>query len=64
MESQTFERKEYATRDFWNSRFSEYKSPFDWYLGWQELKNLLSSNFDPSETGQVLMVGCGNSSKF
>ena len=61
-ETQTFSRHEYAQRDFWNKRFTEYKSAFDWYVGWEELKTVIKTNF-PSETiTNVLMVGCGNSS--
>ena len=62
-ESQTFGREEYATREFWNNRFNEYKSPFDWYVGWEELRKSLLTHFPPNQTDNVLMVGCGNSSK-
>lgn len=61
--SQNFDRQEYASRDFWNSRFSEYKSAFDWYVGWDELRKTIITHFPPSSTDNVLMVGCGNSSK-
>ena len=61
-ESQTFARHEYAQREFWNNRFNEYKSPFDWYVGWAEMKKLILENFPAESTDNVLMVGCGNSS--
>jgi len=61
--NQNFDRQEYASRDFWNSRFLEYKSPFDWYVGWDELRKTMLTHFPPSSTDNVLMVGCGNSSK-
>ena len=61
-ESQTYARHEYAQRDFWNKRFVEYKSAFDWYVGWGEMKGLITSRFPVESTANVLMVGCGNSS--
>ena len=61
-DSQTFARHEYAQRDFWNSRFTEYKSAFDWYVGWGEMKTLITTSFPQDSTDNVLMVGCGNSS--
>lgn len=61
--NQSFDRQEYASKDFWNNRFSEYKSAFDWYVGWDELRKTILTNFPSSTTDNVLMVGCGNSSK-
>lgn len=61
-DSQTFSRHEYAQRDFWNNRFNEYKSAFDWYVGWAEMRNLILRNFPSESIANVLMVGCGNSS--
>jgi ubiquinone/menaquinone biosynthesis C-methylase UbiE len=63
-ETQTYARHEYAQRDFWNSRFTEYKSAFDWYVGWSEMRKMITSNFPADTTDNVLMVGCGNSSNF
>lgn len=54
---------EYNTREFWNNRFTEHKGAFDWYVGWNEMKKVISENFPAAQTGNVLMVGCGNSSK-
>ena len=61
----------YAEKDFWNDRFEKYnkhitlyrsKGYFDWYIGWKELKPFLTNIINPSD--KILMVGCGNSSKF
>ncbi|OMJ85893.1 hypothetical protein SteCoe_12668 [Stentor coeruleus] len=60
-DSQTFSRHEYAQRDFWNNRFNEYKSAFDWYVGWAEMRNMILRNFPAESIANVLMVGCGNS---
>ena len=61
-ESQTFQRHEYAQKDFWNKRFTEYKSPFDWYITWTEMKKFACEYFPKETIDNVLMVGCGNSS--
>ena len=63
-ESEVFERREYAQREFWNQRFEEYKSPFDWYATWRELRLYLVTLVPSFEYTDVLMVGCGNSSKY
>ena len=48
----------YSNKDYWNQRFEKTES-FDWYVGWSELKNILTPIMD--ETSNILMVGCGNS---
>ncbi|CAG9310251.1 unnamed protein product [Blepharisma stoltei] len=59
--SSVFLREEYAQREFWNNRFRDYKSPFDWYVSWKELRPILNSNVPAESIANVLMVGCGNS---
>src|SRR4051812_37767160 len=35
---------------------------FDWYVGWEELKSTISKYI--KEESKILIVGCGNSSKY
>jgi len=57
-----FETKDalfYAKKSFWNERFQNSDSNFDWYADWEQLEKY----FKPllTEESKVLMVGCGNS---
>jgi len=54
-------REEYSNKDFWDSRFNETSGFFDWYVGWTEMKPIVTNAFPPSTTEKLLMVGCGNS---
>jgi hypothetical protein len=42
-ESQVYNRKEYATKDFWNDRFKATKGFFDWYTNWGHIKAFVNS---------------------
>ena len=49
----------YAKKEYWNERFNNTDSNFDWYADWEQLSKyfipLLTTN------SKILMVGCGNS---
>jgi ubiquinone/menaquinone biosynthesis C-methylase UbiE len=49
----------YAKKEYWNERFNNTDSNFDWYADWEQLEKY----FKPilTEESKVLMVGCGNS---
>lgn len=48
----------YSSKDYWNNRFDKTEH-FDWYVGWNELKEIVTPLIN--ETSNILMVGCGNS---
>ena len=57
-----FETKDvlfYSKKSFWNERFQNSDTNFDWYADWEQLEKY----FKPilTEESKVLMVGCGNS---
>lgn len=54
------EKHEYASKDFWNSRFNE-EEKYDWYIGWPELKPYFLQ-LGLTTDAPILNVGCGNSS--
>ena len=49
----------YAKKEYWNERFNQTNTNFDWYADWDQL----SKYFIPilSHESKILMVGCGNS---
>ena len=49
----------YAKKEYWNERFNQTDTNFDWYADWEQL----SKYFNPILTtdSKILMVGCGNS---
>jgi EEF1A lysine methyltransferase 4 len=57
-ESKVYDRQEYAKSEFWNDRFRESKTSFDWYCQWDSIKPHMK---DVPKEANILMVGCGNS---
>ena len=49
----------YSTKQYWDERYQKDETPFDWFLGYEQLKPLLSNLVNKSD--KILMVGCGNS---
>jgi len=49
----------YAKKEYWNERFENSESNFDWYVDWEQLEKYFKEII--SENSQILMVGCGNS---
>lgn len=49
----------YSDKSYWEDRFKNTSGYFDWYVGWNELKETIEPliNFH----SKILMVGCGNS---
>ena len=49
----------YAKKEYWNERFNQTDTNFDWYADWDQL----SKYFIPilNSDSNILMVGCGNS---
>ena len=49
----------YAKKEYWNERFNNTDSNFDWYADWEQLSKYFISILTPNS--KILMVGCGNS---
>jgi hypothetical protein len=50
----------YSTDSYWNSRYAERSTHFDWFYNYSALAELINIACD-SEAGPCLHVGCGNS---
>lgn len=50
----------YSTDSYWNSRYAERSTHFDWFYNYSALAELIGTACD-SEAGRCLHVGCGNS---
>lgn len=50
----------YSTDSYWNSRYAERSTHFDWFYNYSALAELINTACD-SEAGPCLHVGCGNS---
>jgi hypothetical protein len=50
----------YSTDSYWNSRYAERSTHFDWFYNYSALAELISTACD-SQAGPCLHVGCGNS---
>lgn len=61
-ESQVYDRKEYAKKEFWDDRFRESKQEFDWYANWDQktLRDPIMARFPTPESAACLQIGCGN----
>lgn len=49
----------YSKKTYWDDRFEKTDGYFDWYVGWKELKQVITMNI--TSKSKILMVGCGNS---
>lgn len=55
------ERPSYADLKYWDARYTTSAfEPFEWYLGWEQLKDVLSPLLGPES--RILVLGCGTSS--
>jgi len=50
----------YSTDSYWNSRYAERSTHFDWFYNYTALAELINTTCD-TEAGPCLHVGCGNS---
>jgi hypothetical protein len=50
----------YSTDSYWNSRYAERSTHFDWFYNYSALAELIGTTCD-SQAGPCLHVGCGNS---
>lgn len=50
----------YSTDSYWNTRYAERSTHFDWFYNHSALAELINSTCD-SQAGPCLHVGCGNS---
>jgi hypothetical protein len=50
----------YSTDTYWNSRYAERSTHFDWFFNYSALADLVNTTCD-SQAGPCLHVGCGNS---
>ena len=49
----------YAKKEYWNERFSNTETNFDWYADWEQLSKYFKQILTPDS--RILMVGCGSS---
>ena len=49
----------YADAEFWEKKYSEDASPFEWYVSWARLKPVIGATL--TKCKRVLHVGCGTS---
>jgi ubiquinone/menaquinone biosynthesis C-methylase UbiE len=49
----------YAKKEYWNERFNQTDTNFDWYADWDQLSKYFIPILNPDSN--ILMVGCGNS---
>lgn len=61
MAEEVYSREEYATKEFWESRYREKEGYFDWYAEFPELKETFETQYGLNTSNNVLMLGCGNS---
>lgn len=50
---------QYATEEYWTSRYKADTKPFEWYCGYSALKDIFERHL--SRAAQILYVGCGTS---
>jgi SAM-dependent methyltransferase len=51
--------KDYGSSAYWDTRYENHPTPFDWYQDWSDLHTILKDFFNPTQL--VLNIGCGNS---
>ena len=51
---------DYGSPDYWDKRYKNEFLPFDWYMQWNELEDIIKP-YIPSERDSSLVIGCGNS---
>lgn len=49
----------YADPRYWVARYQADSEPFDWYLRWEQLREILAPSLSPE--AEILVVGCGTS---
>lgn len=50
---------DYTDENYWNARYHQADTNFDWYMTYGALKEVLVPLLTP--TSKILVVGCGNS---
>lgn len=53
------EYHDYSSNAYWDKRYGEQEGPYDWYVGWDEAKQVLEKYVESED--QILIVGCGTS---
>ncbi|CAO2829811.1 unnamed protein product [Amaranthus hypochondriacus] len=51
----------YGEPSYWNKRYKDEDSPFDWYQKYPALAPLIHLYLSPDSSKHILIVGCGNS---
>lgn len=49
----------YGSHEFWENRYIEYTSPFEWYFGWPHIESKIHQFIEGKSLS--LNLGCGNS---
>ena len=52
---------QYGKLDYWNTRYTQDKEPFEWYQRYHILKPHLLSLLQKYQNPKILILGCGNS---
>ena len=49
----------YCDKEYWNKRYALNTHPYEWYVGYKELKEMLENTI--RQGSRVMLAGCGNS---
>ena len=53
------DQSNYSKKDYWENRFQQTEGYFDWYVGWNELREYITPLINKESV--ILNIGCGNS---
>ena len=51
----------YGNPEYWEARYKDINSTFDWLEDYRTLKDIIDNLSIPKETGKIINLGCGNS---
>ena len=51
----------YGNPEYWEARYKDINSTFDWLEDYKTLKDIIDNLSIPKETGKIINLGCGNS---
>ncbi|OHT14298.1 Menaquinone biosynthesis methyltransferase [Tritrichomonas foetus] len=60
MSEEEEETPEFHLLEYWEERYEKDTKPYEWFISWPEIKNIIHFNFEHYE--RALNFGCGNSS--
>jgi hypothetical protein len=58
------EYPDYSKVEYWNNRYKEERGQtFDWFVGYQSLREIIVPRLFDDKESEILILGCGNSGK-